>query len=285
MKFIALLLTLALFAACNAAPVAEKPAAVLPQPTPVVVVPTPTPKMTPPPMPGTIDDVMAIATGSACAKAAHGAQGTPPKSYMKGIALSFARAACNPDREAVKVAGQAIGDASKDALAHYGIKADTPDKRLAAVYALMVGSAARESSWRWCVGKDPGADNTDSETCEAGLYQTSYNSRTRHAVLPKLYAQFKADKSGCFESTYKSTTTCSEYNLKNWGTGEGVEFQRLTKNCPGFASEYHAVMLRVNRTHYGPINRKMVTYVPACADMFAQVGAYVKAHPGVCRGL
>lgn len=229
-----------------------------------------------------LDEITSIALNSECAKLSHDNQGKPPKSYLKGSALSFSRAVCNPEVETNIIAGEAVGDASKDALAHYGLKPATAQERLEVVYSLMLGSAARESSWRWCVGKDPGASNTTAETCEAGLYQTSWNSRSASPALLRLFEKFKADKSGCFAAEYKGATVCSDANLKNWGTGEGVEFQKLSKECPGFATEYHAVMLRLRRSHYGPINRKTSLMKNSCATMFGQIRKLIESKPALC---
>lgn len=231
---------------------------------------------------GSLDDITSIALNSECAKTAHDVQGKPPKSYLKGSALSFAKAVCNPLSETTEIASQAVGDASKDALAHYGVRPNTAQETLEVVYSLMLGSAARESSWRWCVGKDPGASNTSAETCEAGLYQTSWNSRSASPALPRLFQKFKADKSGCFATEYKGATTCSEANMKNWGTGEGLEFQQLSKHCPGFATEYHAIMLRMRRSHYGPINQKKSSIKPACTQMFKDIRAKIESNPSLC---
>lgn len=231
---------------------------------------------------GSLDEITSIALNSECAKTAHDNQGKPPKSYLKGSALSFAKAVCNPTDEVTLITSQAIGDASKDALAHYGVKPATAQERLEVIYSLMLGSAARESSWRWCVGKDPGASNTSSETCEAGLYQTSYNSRSASPALPRLFAKYKSDKSGCFATEYKGATKCTDANLKNWGTGDGVEFQKLSKECQGFATEYHGIMLRTRRSHYGPINQKKSMIKQSCTKMFNQIRNKIQQKPELC---
>lgn len=254
---------------------------------PVLVSPAPI-KVEPAKPPETVSapadqkEITALALASSCAKASFSGQGVPPSGYIRGISLTFARAVCHPERDGSKIASQPLGDAGKDALAHYGL---TDDDRLAAVYALMIGSAARESSWRWCVGKDAGASNTSAETCEAGLYQTSYNSRSASSALPKLFAEFRSNASGCFAAEYKGTSTCSDSNLKNWGTGDGVEFQRLSKACPGFATEYASVMFRTSRKHYGPLNTQKAEFKPVCRDMFAKIRQAIKAKPALCAGL
>lgn len=226
------------------------------------------------------DKLLAMAISSECAQTEHGNQGKPPASFIKGITLTYVRAICHQDQDWVKIASRPAGDPATDAIAHYGL-APGP-ARLESTFALMVGSAARESSWRWCVGKDPGASNTSAETCEAGLYQTSWNSRTASAVLPALFKKAMASDGECFSKEYKGTTTCSEENLKNWGEGDGVEFQMLSKNCPGFATEYHAVMLRVRRSHYGPINLKKAEMKPQCVAMFTSIRKAVEADQSLC---
>ncbi len=223
-----------------------------------------------------------LAINSKCATTAHDVQGTPPKSFLRGIAFTYVHNLCNKQTGYYKLAAQPLGDPSKDALAYYGLNPKDESERFDMVYSLMVGSAARESSWRWCVGKDPGASNTSSETCEAGLYQTSWNSRSASPVLRALFDQYSEYAFPCFAEAFKGTTTCSASNLKNWGVGEGVKFQELSKSCPGFATEYHAVMVRIARKHYGPINRKKSEIKPACTDMFKSIRKAVEADPNLC---
>jgi hypothetical protein len=42
----------------------------------------------------------------------------------------------------------------------------------------MLGHGMRESSGRHCEGRDLSADNVQSDTAEAGLFQTSYNAHS-----------------------------------------------------------------------------------------------------------
>lgn len=243
---------------------------------------------TPSPSPQVVDvyterqKIFDIAEKDLCAQTPHDVQGKPPKSYMRGVVLTYIKTICNPDTDVYKIASQPLGDASKDALSHYGLKPQSAHERLNMTFALMIGSAARESSWRWCVGKDPGASNSTGETCEAGLYQTSWNSRKASPALKGLFDEYVQFPAGCFAREYKGSTTCSSSNLKNYGSGEGVAFQALTKDCPGFATEYHAIMVRVNRGHYGPINRKKSEIKPACVDMFERVRQEVLKNPNLC---
>lgn len=279
------------------------PAPAQPTPKPPVVQPSP-PKEE---VKADLKMITDYAASSSCAKFAfrwgegNDANGNPktgrmPSSYFKGEALTYARTICNPNREDVVVVGQALGDAKKDGLVYLadkfkaiGAGLSTKEERIRAVHMLLVGSAMRESSGRWYVGKDAGASNDDGETCEAGLHQTSYNSRKAHSVLPKLFALFKVNKDGCFFDVYSKDVTASSAklaaNLKNYGTGEGVKFQELSKYCPGFAVEYGAVMARVQRSHYGPYNTKKVEVVKQCQDMFVGIEKLVKDNPKLCEAL
>ena len=245
----------------------------------------PAPKPAPPQLALDLDTTVEdLALNSACKRAVFAEKGSPPQGYMRGLALSYKRALCKPDRGEVIVASQALGDASKDALAHYGLRPKDAAERLQYVYARVIGSGARESDWRWCVGRDTVAKESDRKicvegdgsTCEAGIHQTSYNSRSASPVLPLLFEHYKGSSDGCYSTEYKGTTTCSAANLKNWGTSaQAVEFQRLQKHCPGFATEYHAVMLRLRRSHYGPINTKKALLKNECVQLFKDIKAVV----------
>lgn len=251
------------------------------------------PQVVKPVDPFTIAKLTSMAMNSSCAKTTHVGQGVPTQNYMKGIALTYARVVCRPNSDSYKIASQPLGGAHIDALTHYGLKPQTPEERLNMTFSLMIGSGARESTWRWCVGKDANASNTEASSCEAGLYQTSYNARynyaktnadlTLNAARENLYKQFKANKEGCFAAEYKGNVTCSAANLKNWGTGEGVKFQELSKQCPGFATEYHLMTARERRTHYGPINLKKSEVKPVCTDMFEQIRKSILADKEFCK--
>lgn len=233
-------------------------------------------------------DYLAIATGNTCATSKFGNRGTPKQGFMKGIALTYAKTVCNPTGDTYKIASQALGNSNVDALTLYGLTPKTELERLNLTFSLAIGSGGRESSWKWYCGRDASATNTTASTAEAGLYQTSYNSRynrdgaTINAARDKLYKFFKADKSRCFATEYKSGLVGDATNLKNWGTGEGVVFQELSKQCTGFATEYHLMMIRERLTHYGPIKSKDAEIKPVCTDMFVKLNKAIKDNPSLC---
>jgi hypothetical protein len=234
-----------------------------------------------------IDQITQIAAGSAIAHYHWQDRGVAPAGYIKGMALIFARVYCKlraGDAAAAEMAKAKTAGATKDALAWYEQKfhaagmdnsrdgADT----LRHLFVLLTGLGMRESSGRYCEGRDRSASNTTAETAEAGLFQTSYNARTASPLLPQLFAQYSSNPSG-FVEIFKEGVHCKPSDLENYGTGQGEEFQRLSKECPAFAAEFAAVGLRNIRTHWGPITRREAEIRPECDAMLKQVQDAVDA--------
>jgi hypothetical protein len=217
-----------------------------------------------------LDQIKTIAGNSSCASYSWANRGRAPIGYTKGVALSFARGLCRkiraettPSQLVNILSGARSSSATKDALTYYqtnfaSLPIDTSEKGtgpLRALYVLGMGLGMRESSGVYCEGWDRSAGSgRPSAAGEAGLFQTSLDSISFSPELNKLYSEYKADKSKCFLDVFKQGASCS--SLSNLGSGAGADFQAFNKACPAFATEYAMVMLRIARTHYGPINRK-----------------------------
>ena len=142
------------------------------------------------------------------------------------------------------------------------------------LYTLGIGLGMRESSGKYCEGRDMSASNTSASTAEAGIFQTSYDSMSASAELSKLYAEYKADTSKCFLDTFKEgVSSCGNSSIA--GSGVGAEYQAFNKSCPSFAAEYAMVMLRVRRNHYGPINRQEAEVKTQCNQMLKSVQDFI----------
>lgn len=191
--------------------------------------------------------IKAVADGSACAQISWPGRGKAPMAYYEFLAESYHQAYCSG------VAVDKLGSPDKDALAWYGLEAN-----LINTYTLITGLGMRESSGEACTGRDGSASNVSAASAEAGPFQFSYDSIGADPRLSKIYGKWK----GC------ATVTC---NSKNWGTGEGVEFQKLAKVCPAFSTEYTAQLIRVLRRHFGPLNRKEAQVRSECAAMYTQI--------------
>ncbi len=258
---------------------------------PVIVVPP-----TPPVTPATLKKITDIAEKSTCASYRWKDRGRAPKGYMKGMAIMYAKAVCNQNRDDIKVVSSPLsGNEVRDSLTWYkavfadlGIINEGGIDTLRNAYTLLLGLGMRESSGRHCVGRDQSATNTTAETAEAGIFQTSYNSRSSNKVLPVLFQKYLKQEGSCYLDVFKEGVSCSASNWENWGTGAGFDFQKLSKECPAFVTEYAAVMIRVNggsKGHYGPLRRYHAEVKPECSDMFLAVQKEVEKNPAYCEML
>jgi hypothetical protein len=233
----------------------------------------------------TLDDIVGIAANSPLARYDWLDRGRAPLGYIKGMALAFARVYCKlkaGDPCAVEMARAGKGDPDTDALSHYyeqfhalGMHNDSSGvDTLRHLFVLLIGLGMRESSGRWCEGRDRSAENTTADTAEAGLFQTSWNIRYRCPLVPTLFQQYKASPSG-FLDYFKEGVIIRAHDLENFGSGEGCEFQDLSKYCPAFAVETAAMGLRNNRRHWGPINCRTAELRPEADQMLLEVQEFV----------
>lgn len=224
--------------------------------------------------------VIAKSSGHKCYLASYKrGQGKAPKKFVEGLIANFTQEICSPSGASVDT----LGTPKKDALAHYNSPA-----KIENLYALMIGSGMQESSGGINCGQDSDApENRTGPKAEAGIFQTSYDSHDKSAELEKLYEDAKAGKIECFKDLYITCAGIDEASgfprIKNWGEGEGVNFQALTKSCQGFAAKYHSILLRVGRTHYGPINVKSAEMMPSCVEMFSDLKDYISENKDVCE--
>lgn len=207
------------------------------------------------------------------------------------MALVFARVLCKlkaGDAAVVEMAKANTGDNGRDVLAWYdskfsaiGMKNNTSGAdTLRHLFALLIGLGMRESSGRYCEGRDRSASNTTADSAEAGLFQTSFNARTASPLLPMVFVEYSAKPAG-FVDTFREGVRCKAADLQNFGSGPGRDFQQLSKESPAFAAEFAAVGLRNIRKHWGPINTRAAEVVRDCDAMLMQVQALVDATPGI----
>jgi len=253
--------------------------------------PTPSPPPVLPPLAFTVAQqqrIMDIANGSIIARYSWSHRGLAPRGFNQGMAVAFGQTyrklkARHP--AALKMA-RARMNSSLDALNIYraaftelGMSNETagPDV-LRHLYALMMGHGMRESSGKYCEGRDISADNVSSDTAEAGLFQTSYNAHSHSdPEFSALMAEYSAvaNKPTCYLDAFNDDVSCSMSSWSNYGSGAGLQFQRLCKNCPAFACETAALTLRFLASHYGPIMRREAELKSAANAMFQAVQDYV----------
>lgn len=225
-----------------------------------------------------IEKIKSIAVNSPITQYFWKDRGKAPIGYIKGVALTYAksyRELKTQQNTAVTVMSQPVGDKKTDALGWYGIAANSDVERLRKIYTLALGLGMRESSGNTTVGWDksklkakPPIQPT-AENSEAGLFQTSWDSRNKSLWLLKLYNQYQPTPNQCSLPVFMEKV--KDKNEPIYGEGEGEKFQKFNKECPAFATEYVMIMLRVNRSHFGPINGKKAEYNLDAEKMFKDI--------------
>jgi len=245
-------------------------------------------------LPDSLDEILQIAARSEIVNYDWADRGVAPLGYIKGMAVVYGRVYCKlkvGDAAAKEMAKENTGDTDVDALAHYAQEFHTAgmDNESAEVdtlrhlFVLLTGLGMRESSGRYCEGRDLSADNTTADTAEAGLFQMSYDARSASPFLPQLFQQYLASPSG-FVDIFQEEVPCDSSDFENFGHGDGKEFQRLLKACPAFAVEFAALGLRNIRSHWGPVTRREVEIRSECDEMLKQVQHVVDAS-NLCSSL
>jgi len=218
--------------------------------------------------------IMLAASTSGAAQYSFKGRGKAPVSYLKGMSLVYARAYCAPH----KVAGDMIlGSEDKDALKYYNIVPSNKN-----TYAFLIGLGMRESSGKYCEGRDLSANNVTATTAEAGMFQTSFNSSSAHQSLKDMLTEYHQE---CYLEVFKEGITCSQSSSTIYGSGPGRTFQEMARQCPAFAAEYAAITLRTLRKHYGPINRKEVEFRPEVVALLTEVEKIIDQNPSACAAL
>lgn len=235
-----------------------------------------------------IREIATLAKDSAVAKVKWKGRGAMPPGFCKGLAVAYGCAvrkyhAGHPAfREMAKANTH---DGNKDALSWYagtfdklGMSNNVPGiPTLRHVYVFLMGLGMRESTGRHCVGRDQSASNTSSLTCEAGAWQTSWNAKAAApTILQNLFQEYKAGAEG-YRSIFEEGVRCTTAHWKNYGSGDGLTFQRMSKEQPLFACEFAAVVIRNLRKHYGPINRREAEVRTEANDLLRQVEAVLTA--------
>jgi N-acetylmuramoyl-L-alanine amidase len=230
-----------------------------------------------------------IATNSAIARYSWRDRGTAPTGYVQGMAIAFAQAyvryADMDDPIALEMGKANTGDDDIDALSWYnsnfvslGLRNDRQSiDTLRHLFVLLMGLGMRESSGKHCCGRDQSASNTDSNTCEAGLFQTSWNAHACSEYFVDLFEQYEIESTQGYMSIFAQGVSCSSADWECYGSGDGYQFQKKCKYDPTFAVESCAITLRNLRQHYGPINRKEAELRIEADELFKQVQQYLES--------
>ena len=176
-------------------------------------------------------------------------------------------------------------DADEDALTWYRAefirKLDTDNSEdgidtLRSLFVMLLGLGMRESSGRYCEGRDNSASNVSADTAEAGMHQTSYNIRSFSDQIPLLLKAYWANPNG-FLPTFRNGASPKGDELANFGSGDGAKHQFFSKFAPAYHAYVTAIGMRFGRQHWGPINRSEVELRSEANDMLLEVQQYLSS--------
>lgn len=215
-------------------------------------------------------------------------RGQSPPGYVNGMAFGFVtvvRKHLLHYSAVIDMAEANTWEADYDALAWYAdifanrqMDNSLPGlETLRHLWTLLYGLGMRESSGKYCEGRDMSATNTSADTAEAGLFQMSWNARSCNPQMERLFDEYRQENSlGQGEQNiFKEGVTCSASSWECYGDGPGADYQRLAKMQPQFAAETAAIGLRNLRQHWGPINRKEAEVRPEINDMLLAIQEYI----------
>ena len=234
-----------------------------------------------------IAEVTIAAEGSAIADYLWHDRGAAPHGYIAGVACCFADAAMRlaaGDHDVVEMAQADRDDPDEDALTWYRKKfqsfgmdnsKDGIDT-LRHLFVLIMGLGMRESSGRYCEGRDMSASNVSPDTAEAGGWQTSYNIRSSSPEIENLLKIYWVNPNG-FLDTFRRGVSPLAGDLTNYGVGaDGTRYQFLSKYAPAMHVYITAIGMRYLRQHWGPLNRNEAELKQETHDLLKHVQKMVE---------
>lgn len=219
-------------------------------------------------------------------------RGSSPPGYISAMGCTFALAltwllAGDGCAHAMAVAA---GDEEDDALALYEEEFDDIDmsvdtagaETLRALFVMLTGLGMRESSGNSWEGRDTTASNVEADTCEASLFQTSWNIAGASPEIEPLLSAYWEDPTG-FREVFTEGISPTASQLDCYGTGDGAKYQWLSRYSPAFHTMVTAIGLRTRRSHWGPVGRMEVELSESANDYFSQIERLVREGPVAVR--
>ncbi|MBU6376307.1 MAG: hypothetical protein KGQ59_09955, partial [Bdellovibrionales bacterium] len=232
-----------------------------------------------------------------------------------------ARSVCEPNRADVQVVSNSKrGEKTKDALTVYDaqfgklspsnlINHNTANRSsesgistLRKVYTLLMGLGMMESAGIPNVGRHMADPFSTADSAEAGPFQASWGaSRTSEVLAPLLATYQKSPPPQCFFEVFHQGVSATiqmgghrasvvEGWKKNWGSESelGFQWQKTTKECPAFAVEYAAVLLRTHggsKGEFNPLRKQQAEVNADCFGLLGQVESRLRSQPELCSAL
>ncbi|WP_053003947.1 murein L,D-transpeptidase catalytic domain-containing protein [Sphingobacterium sp. Ag1] len=237
----------------------------------------------------------------------NGNRGQAPYGYYYGMGLVYAalyERLKKGERIAKEMCKPLSASEDVDALRRFqatiidetGNKLNDESNILRGLFLLMLGLGVMESNGKFCCGWDRGKEygwgnpakkiQPTAENSEAGLFQTSFDVISAGSIptavknmLMEIFQKYKSSRDGYLEFFSKGAK-CNERDAENYGTGVGLEFQVLAKQCPAFTVEFSALALRSAALHWNPVihvnnSEKGLQIKKESNEMLMQIEEYI----------
>jgi hypothetical protein len=242
--------------------------------------------------------IVAAAKASAIARYDWKNRGPACIGYTAGMAVAYASAfarlqAHDPVADRMSRAlepafrdahGHLKGDALtwySDQLRAIGMGSATALERLRSLFVLLLGLGMRESSGRFCEGRDRSANNTSADTAEAGLFQISFDLVAPRAELLDVFHHYQSNPAEGLREIFEveMSPPARPKDLENFGSpsSPGFAFQKLSKECPAMTVEIAALGLRAEAGHWGPIINHAAEVRSASKELLLDVERIINA--------
>jgi hypothetical protein len=211
-------------------------------------------------------------------------RGVAPPAYMIGMALSFAQACLWFEAGVLAVDEMAEPEHGDTDDALTWLREEFEDigmdntrgglETLRGLFVLLIGLGMRETSGQYFQGIDAsaGSSSTSADTCEAGLFQTSWNMSSPADERGKMTDYFWQHPNG-FLAEFSDGVYPTASGLKHYGSSgeDGVRYQFLAKFCPLFAALSTGLGLRSRKDHWGPVKRREVDLRPETDELLKDI--------------
>lgn len=220
-------------------------------------------------------------------------RGRAPAGFVKGMAAVFAilYARLKVNDQAVLAMVRVVDEPGKhdvfDVLEQHllaqGMKTGDASMRdrLRYLFVVMYGLGMRESSGRYCCGRDTTAVlEVSAETAEAGPFQTSWDLRGASPEIVRLFDISRGKKVDDFKDmldVWKEGVIQKPADSQSFGSGQGLWFQVACKTDMEFAVQVAALGLRNRCTAWGPVNRKEVAILSGVDTLLLDIQNFIDA--------
>jgi hypothetical protein len=115
------------------------------------------------------------------------------------------------------------------------------------LFVLLIGLGMRESSGKYCEGRDRAASNTSAASAEAGMFQTSFDAASANPLLGQLFEQYLTKPNG-FAEIFKEESAAEPLTCRTLALARAGSFNNSRRSArPSLPNSPHSVCASFER--------------------------------------